>query len=53
MEVVNNAKKTGFSRAGIYQIPFKGDNFETKLRSRRLKKSAKQQDREIFRLVSN
>lgn len=52
MKVVDIARKIGRSRAGIYRILSKGDNFETKSRSGRPKKTTKRQDREIFRLVS-
>ena len=39
MEVMNVARKAGFSRAGIYRILSKVDNFETQLRSGRPKKA--------------
>jgi transposase len=52
MKVVDIARKIGRSKSGIYRILSKGDNFETKPRSGRPRKTTKRQDREIFRLVS-
>ena len=52
MKVVDIAKRIGRSRAGIYRILSKGDNFETKTRSGRPKKTTKRQDRDIVRLAS-
>ena len=52
MKVVDIAKRIGRSRAGIYRILLKGDNFETKTRSGRPKKTTKRQDRDIVRLAS-
>jgi transposase len=52
MKVVDIARKLESSRAGIYRILSKGDNFETKSRSGRPKKTTKRQDREIVRLAS-
>ena len=52
MKDVDIERKTGRSRAGIYQSLSKDDNFETKLRFGRTKKTTKLQDREISRSVS-
>ena len=52
LKVVDIARKTRDSRAGIYQILSKGNNFKTKLCSGQPKKASKWQNREIFRLVS-
>lgn len=52
MRVVDIARRIKRSKAGIYQILAKGDNFEPKSRSGRPKKTTKRQDREIVRLVS-
>lgn len=52
MKVVDIAKGIGRSRAGIYKILSKGDNFQTKTRSGRPRKTTKRQDRDIFRLAS-
>ena len=38
MKVLDNVRKTGRSRASIYRILSKGDNFEAELRSGRPKK---------------
>ncbi len=52
MRVVDIARLIERSKAGIYRILSKGDNFVTKSCSGRPKKTTKRQDREIFRLVS-
>ena len=52
MKVVDIARKTGRSRADIYRILSKDDNFEKKITFWEPKKTTKRQDREIFKLVS-
>ena len=53
MKVVYIAKRIGCSRASMYRILSKGDNFETKTLSGRPKKATKRQNRDIVRLVSS